>query len=77
MSLKTKRQGRSPTIADCTDAMAETDRSLFYLRLAVKKGDYLIAKKKREWDNFDKPWYKKKWFPLWPTYLICSSSDLI
>lgn len=70
MSFKSKREGRRPTIADCADAMAETDLSLLRLTLAVKKGDYLIAKRLRELANFDKPWYKKKWPPLWPTYLI-------
>ena len=70
MSFKTKKESRRPTTADCAEAMEETDWALLKLTLAVRKVDYLIAKDKRKRDNFGKPWNKKNWFPLWPTYLI-------
>lgn len=53
---------KKPSTADCVAAVANVEWSLLQLKLAIKKGDYLVAKRLRYLENFGKPWYKKRYF---------------
>lgn len=57
-----KGEHKNPTMADCMFAIARVEWDLLQLKLAVRKGDFLIAKRKRELEDFEKPWYKRRPF---------------